>query len=296
MPKIRFGEETLGLIVRNRQGLRVPINQRSYAWRPSHVEDLLTDLNGAITANAEEYFLGSIIVVAPDKADFIEVYDGQQRIATTMILLAAIRDFFFLNLKDTREAGVIATKSLISVERRGKEIPQPPSTTELSQAAAFLDPGMRELRYPRTLRVDFPRFFRLHFCFESRRLRGFFDTRDRSPPCGPSSRRRALLAQWTVAAGFFRRAIHTGTYTVPAIQHCALAQRFSRGAAENILRRVVRERAAQKSGAAALRGAFHRSPTLLPGTVKIHATLCGCLHRCVIRVVAIGNDLPWRTT
>ena len=56
MPKIRFGEETLGLIVRNRQGLRVPINQRSYAWKPSHVEDLFTDLNGAITANAEEYF------------------------------------------------------------------------------------------------------------------------------------------------------------------------------------------------------------------------------------------------
>ena len=123
MPKIRFDEETLGLIVRNRQGLRVPINQRSYAWKPSNVEDLLTDLNGAITANAEEYFLGTIVVVAPDKADYVEVYDGQQRIATTMILLAAIRDFFFLTLKDTKEAGVISTKSLISVERRGKETP-----------------------------------------------------------------------------------------------------------------------------------------------------------------------------
>jgi len=49
MPKIRFEEETLGLIVRNRKGLRVPINQRSYAWKRSHVEDLFTDLNGAIT-------------------------------------------------------------------------------------------------------------------------------------------------------------------------------------------------------------------------------------------------------
>src|SRR5438128_2149759 len=87
MPKIHFGEETLGLIVRNRQGLRVPINQRSYAWKHSHVADLFTDLNGAITAKAEEYFLGTIIVVAPNKADFVEVYDGQQRIATTMILI-----------------------------------------------------------------------------------------------------------------------------------------------------------------------------------------------------------------
>src|SRR5260370_25591386 len=30
MPKIHFEEETLGLIVRNRQGLHIPINQRSY--------------------------------------------------------------------------------------------------------------------------------------------------------------------------------------------------------------------------------------------------------------------------
>jgi hypothetical protein len=146
MPKIRFGEETLGLIVRNRRGLRVPINQRSYAWKPSHVEDLFTDLNGAITANAEEYFLGTIIVVAPDKADFIEVYDGQQRIATTMILLAAIRDFFFLTLKDKKEAGVITTKSLISVERRGKEIPH--FTLSAADRAFFVARVLREPDHP----------------------------------------------------------------------------------------------------------------------------------------------------
>jgi hypothetical protein len=122
MPKIRFDEETLGLIVRNRQGLRVPINQRSYAWKRSHVEDLFTDLNGAITAKAEEYFLGSIIVVAPEKADYIEVYDGQQRMATTMILIGAIRDFFFSVLNNEKEADVLTSTYLISLQRKGKEI------------------------------------------------------------------------------------------------------------------------------------------------------------------------------
>jgi len=63
MEEIRFDKDTLGLIVRNRKGLRVPINQRSYAWKSSHVKDLFTDLNGAITAGAREYFLGSVIVV-----------------------------------------------------------------------------------------------------------------------------------------------------------------------------------------------------------------------------------------
>jgi hypothetical protein len=123
MPKIRFDEDTLGLIIRNRQGLRVPINQRSYAWKDSHVQDLLTDLNRAVTAGATEYFLGTIIVMVPEKADFIEVYDGQQRIATTMILVAAIRDFFVNVLKNKGEAEVITRKSLISIERRSVEIP-----------------------------------------------------------------------------------------------------------------------------------------------------------------------------
>lgn len=124
MPEIRFETETLGLIVRNRKGLRVPVNQRSYAWRKGHVRDLFTDLNGAITAGASEYFLGSIIVVnPPEQHDFIEVYDGQQRIATAMILIGAIRDFFFCTLKDRKEAEVIAGESLISLARRGKETP-----------------------------------------------------------------------------------------------------------------------------------------------------------------------------
>ena len=103
MPAIEFGRDTLGEIVRNRKGLHVPINQRSYAWKHSHVEDLFKDLNGAITSNAEEYFLGSVVVVNPPKrANFIEVYDGQQRIATTMILIAAVRDFFWNVLNDKK--------------------------------------------------------------------------------------------------------------------------------------------------------------------------------------------------
>jgi len=122
MPKIRFEEETLGLIVRNRQGLRVPINQRAYAWKPPHVKDLFTDLNGAITKGASEYFLGSIIVVnPPDQTSLIELYDGQQRLATTMILIAAIRDFFALSLKNESEAKTITNEFLLSVARRGKE-------------------------------------------------------------------------------------------------------------------------------------------------------------------------------
>ncbi len=125
MPTIEFGKDTLGEIVRNKKGLHVPINQRSYAWKRSHVEDLFKDLNGAITlGGSEEYFLGSIIVVnPPNNTNFIEVYDGQQRIATTMILIAAIRDFFWQSLNDKKIAGVITQESLISLERSGRDTP-----------------------------------------------------------------------------------------------------------------------------------------------------------------------------
>jgi hypothetical protein len=98
------------------------MNQRSYAWKASHVRDLLTDLNGAIAKGATEYFLGSIVVVKPHgQAGFFEVHDGQQRLATTMILIAAIRDFFATSLKDDREASIITQQSLISLARRGQE-------------------------------------------------------------------------------------------------------------------------------------------------------------------------------
>lgn len=145
--------------------------------------------------------------------------------------------------------------------------------------------------HPRALRVNSPRCFRFHFCFEGRRLRWLFDTRDRASPGGPRSRRRALLAQRTGAASLLRRAIHVRAYAVSAIQHRAMAQRFSRRAAENILRRIVGKSATQKRRAAALRVAFRRFPTVLPRTVKIHAVRRGRLHRCMIGVITIGNDL-----
>jgi uncharacterized protein with ParB-like and HNH nuclease domain len=104
MPAIEFDKETIGHILQGRKGLHVPINQRSYQWKKEHVEDLYKDLNGALTTNAEEYFLGTIVVVMRPKSKDIEVYDGQQRLATSMILIAAIRDYFF-NFKRPSDCG-----------------------------------------------------------------------------------------------------------------------------------------------------------------------------------------------
>ncbi len=88
----QIGFEQLGIAsVLSRNNLSVPLNQREYSWTDREVNDLFHDLNKAISENAPEYFLGSIVAI-PTKPGALEIVDGQQRLATTVILLAAIRD------------------------------------------------------------------------------------------------------------------------------------------------------------------------------------------------------------
>lgn len=76
----------------NQNLLMVPPNQRSYAWEISHVQTLFEDLSGAISTAGAPYFLGTV-VLTQGGGDRLEVADGQQRLATTSILIAAIRDY-----------------------------------------------------------------------------------------------------------------------------------------------------------------------------------------------------------
>lgn len=74
--------------------LTVPLNQRSYAWENEHVERLLEDLSAQMNKNERTYFLGTIVLAHDDQGNLV-VADGQQRLATTSILIAAIRDYLW---------------------------------------------------------------------------------------------------------------------------------------------------------------------------------------------------------
>jgi hypothetical protein len=87
------GNETIGRALAAND-LEVPVNQRSYRWEEKHIKELFDDLATAIDLGDNEYFLGSIVVIKNDEGR-PQVVDGQQRLATTMILLAAIRDYFY---------------------------------------------------------------------------------------------------------------------------------------------------------------------------------------------------------
>lgn len=69
--------------------LRVPPNQREYAWTEREVGQLFTDIARAM-GDDSDYFLGTIVTI-PRQAGILEVVDGQQRLATTAIFLSAIR-------------------------------------------------------------------------------------------------------------------------------------------------------------------------------------------------------------
>lgn len=79
----------LGGVLRQFQ-LSVPSNQREYSWEREHVEQLFDDLADAMR-EGDDYFLGSIVTIP--RQGRLEVVDGQQRLATTAILLSAMRDY-----------------------------------------------------------------------------------------------------------------------------------------------------------------------------------------------------------
>lgn len=99
--------------------LTVPLYQRSYAWEDSHVNDLYDDLLTSIRNSDDEYFIGSIVISSGRDRD--EVVDGQQRLATISILLAAIRNYF-LSVDDNDRAEDTQNQYLSSRDRRSQEV------------------------------------------------------------------------------------------------------------------------------------------------------------------------------
>lgn len=73
--------------------LAVPDYQRSYSWGETQITDFWDDLNRSLLADANEYFLGSI-VLTKTASERLAVVDGQQRLATASLLIAAIVDLF----------------------------------------------------------------------------------------------------------------------------------------------------------------------------------------------------------
>lgn len=86
-----FDHDRVGHILADRL-LQVPSFQRAFSWTPENVQEYLDDLSKARDKDTD-YFVGTTVFASGGTSnDRLQVVDGQQRLATTAILLIAIRD------------------------------------------------------------------------------------------------------------------------------------------------------------------------------------------------------------
>lgn len=111
-----FTFEALGIAdVLKKYELVVPLYQREYAWEKRQVERLFQDLSAG--REKGEYFLGTLVTIEKDK-NVLEVVDGQQRLTTTTLLLAAMRDYLLKIENAEHTVKAIEDHQLNPVSRR----------------------------------------------------------------------------------------------------------------------------------------------------------------------------------
>ena len=106
---IKFNLLGIAEILKNLE-LCVPIYQRSYAWKATEqVEDFWLDLERAYEGIGE-YFLGTVVLASDGPGGRKTVIDGQQRLATTSLLITAIKSKLALlgTAKATSKALVVS--------------------------------------------------------------------------------------------------------------------------------------------------------------------------------------------
>jgi hypothetical protein len=97
----------------------VPIYQRPYSWTDIEVDELCRDLGDALRSPKEDYFLGTV-VTARSTASRMTIIDGQQRLVTVSIIVAAVRDYF-VSVGQTERAQEIERDYLFKRELRTME-------------------------------------------------------------------------------------------------------------------------------------------------------------------------------
>ncbi len=94
----------------------IPINQRQYSWRKEQYEEYWNDIVSVLDDVEKRHYLGVITLVKKEKVgirpDEYEVIDGQQRIITTLLFIAALRDIY-VKIGDVKKAQKIHSSYLI---------------------------------------------------------------------------------------------------------------------------------------------------------------------------------------
>jgi hypothetical protein len=104
--------------------LAVPVYQRPYSWGDDEVRDFWNDLRVASQRKPPEYFLGTVVLTREGTKGRDTIIDGQQRLATTTMLLAAIRQEFASRADKTRKDIIHETYITTSDLGSGERVPR----------------------------------------------------------------------------------------------------------------------------------------------------------------------------
>src|SRR5262249_53230847 len=146
---MNFSPKGIGQLL-SEDRLIVPPNQRAYAWEEDQVEDLIHDFAGSMDSDTGLHFLGFIILTTGDtQTEHPEISDGQQRLATTTMLLAALRDYL-LDMEEQDDAASIERDFLIKRDRsQGEDRPRLIMNIDdqaFFESTVLLPPKKRKLR------------------------------------------------------------------------------------------------------------------------------------------------------
>ena len=125
----------IGEFIQHRHFFRVPDHQRDFAWTDEEVEQFIDDVTGALQGSAEDYFLGLVVVVEPEDDEVWEILDGQQRLATTTMVYAAIREW--LHSSGFEEDAIKLQHDFIGSRELGETEAVPRLTLNINNRAAF---------------------------------------------------------------------------------------------------------------------------------------------------------------
>jgi uncharacterized protein with ParB-like and HNH nuclease domain len=108
MTEMKFENQTLDTIFKKSTNLAIPTYQRGYAWTQEQWEDFWEDLSEVVNEKEDDHFFGQVVTNTQDGKEYI--VDGQQRVTTSVIFLAVLRDHFRLldNAMTSNKPGVRA--------------------------------------------------------------------------------------------------------------------------------------------------------------------------------------------
>ena len=139
--KISGAEYPLAKIFSSDFDYAIPSYQRPYAWTEVQAGDLFSDLYDFFVKEKDDtYFLGSIVLIKDEGKPHAEVIDGQQRLTTLTILLAALTQLSTGNIRDAFHRYLCEPGNVL------ESLPQKPRLTLRERDRAFFEKFVQGVR------------------------------------------------------------------------------------------------------------------------------------------------------